>query len=293
MTRARASSRPTTVKPACSRVRSPPSASAGAASSAIRASSPRARPNWLIASAAPHRRASARTWHGRPGYLRRCHGPGWALVGDAGYFKDPHQRPRPDATRSATPSCSPGPSSTGSTRARVGARRGTRPTTRRRATGSASPCSTSSTASPATSGTTPRSPSCCCSSAPPLADEVEALAALETGGRRDVRPDPARRLGPSRRRGLPVGRAHGRVPSPRRPRRRRDRDARRARHERSGDLAAGAPRGAAHIGAAQQPRRPRGRRAPPAGLRGRHAAHSTTAPMSSPGTSPPSTRTSS
>ena len=24
-----------------------------------------------------------------PGYLRRCWGPGWALVGDAGYFKDP------------------------------------------------------------------------------------------------------------------------------------------------------------------------------------------------------------
>lgn len=26
---------------------------------------------------------------GRPGFLRQCHGPGWALVGDAGYFKDP------------------------------------------------------------------------------------------------------------------------------------------------------------------------------------------------------------
>ena len=25
-------------------------------------------------------------WHG---HLRRAHGPGWALVGDAGYFKDP------------------------------------------------------------------------------------------------------------------------------------------------------------------------------------------------------------
>ena len=24
-----------------------------------------------------------------PGYLRRAAGPGWALVGDAGYFKDP------------------------------------------------------------------------------------------------------------------------------------------------------------------------------------------------------------
>jgi flavin-dependent dehydrogenase len=26
---------------------------------------------------------------GQPGFFRRAHGPGWALVGDAGYFKDP------------------------------------------------------------------------------------------------------------------------------------------------------------------------------------------------------------
>lgn len=32
---------------------------------------------------------ATRTWPGRPGFLRRAHGPGWALVGDAGYFKDP------------------------------------------------------------------------------------------------------------------------------------------------------------------------------------------------------------
>jgi flavin-dependent dehydrogenase len=30
-----------------------------------------------------------RTFPGRPGHLRRAHGPGWALVGDAGFFKDP------------------------------------------------------------------------------------------------------------------------------------------------------------------------------------------------------------
>lgn len=30
-----------------------------------------------------------RRFHGAPGHLRQCHGPGWALVGDAGYFKDP------------------------------------------------------------------------------------------------------------------------------------------------------------------------------------------------------------
>lgn len=30
-----------------------------------------------------------RTWAGKPGYMRRAHGAGWALVGDAAYFKDP------------------------------------------------------------------------------------------------------------------------------------------------------------------------------------------------------------
>ena len=30
-----------------------------------------------------------RGFAGGAGYLRQCHGPGWALVGDAGYFKDP------------------------------------------------------------------------------------------------------------------------------------------------------------------------------------------------------------
>lgn len=28
-------------------------------------------------------------WHGVPGYVRTAFGPGWALVGDAGYFRDP------------------------------------------------------------------------------------------------------------------------------------------------------------------------------------------------------------
>ncbi|MCZ7677690.1 MAG: NAD(P)/FAD-dependent oxidoreductase [Sandaracinaceae bacterium] len=30
-----------------------------------------------------------RGFPGQPGYLRQAHGPGWALVGDAGYFRDP------------------------------------------------------------------------------------------------------------------------------------------------------------------------------------------------------------
>jgi flavin-dependent dehydrogenase len=28
-------------------------------------------------------------WAGLPGFVRTSHGPGWSLVGDAGYFKDP------------------------------------------------------------------------------------------------------------------------------------------------------------------------------------------------------------
>ena len=52
----------------------------------------------LLASAAPSlvdrvadakRATSLRGWGGVPGYLRRGWGDGWALVGDAGYFKDP------------------------------------------------------------------------------------------------------------------------------------------------------------------------------------------------------------
>jgi flavin-dependent dehydrogenase len=39
------------------------------------------------ASRAPHNRLQA--FRGVPGYLRRSHGPGWALVGDAGFFRDP------------------------------------------------------------------------------------------------------------------------------------------------------------------------------------------------------------
>ena len=40
----------------------------------------------LADAAAP---AGARSFGGRPGHLRQAWGPGWALVGDAGYWKDP------------------------------------------------------------------------------------------------------------------------------------------------------------------------------------------------------------
>ena len=36
-----------------------------------------------------HRSGKVRAFAGAPGFLRRAAGPGWALVGDAGYFKDP------------------------------------------------------------------------------------------------------------------------------------------------------------------------------------------------------------
>ncbi len=40
-----------------------------------------------VAAAAPDGRTYG--WAGVPGFVRRSGGPGWALVGDAGYFKDP------------------------------------------------------------------------------------------------------------------------------------------------------------------------------------------------------------
>ena len=40
-----------------------------------------------LRAAQPPRRAY--TWRGQPGFMRQAHGPGWALVGDAGYYKDP------------------------------------------------------------------------------------------------------------------------------------------------------------------------------------------------------------
>jgi flavin-dependent dehydrogenase len=40
-----------------------------------------------VASAAPDGRMHG--WAGAAGFMRRAWGPGWALVGDAGYFKDP------------------------------------------------------------------------------------------------------------------------------------------------------------------------------------------------------------
>ena len=40
-----------------------------------------------VATAVPDGRLQG--WPAVPGFLRRCYGPGWALVGDAGYYKDP------------------------------------------------------------------------------------------------------------------------------------------------------------------------------------------------------------
>ena len=40
----------------------------------------------LRAAQAP---ARTRTFRGHPGFMRKPWGNGWALVGDAGYFKDP------------------------------------------------------------------------------------------------------------------------------------------------------------------------------------------------------------
>ena len=48
-----------------------------------------AAPSFVDRVAAASPASSLRGWAGARGFLRRCWGPGWALVGDAGYFKDP------------------------------------------------------------------------------------------------------------------------------------------------------------------------------------------------------------
>ena len=113
------------------------------------------------------RRASpppgTRTWPGQPGYIRRSHGPGWALVGDAGYFKDPlSAHGLTDALRDAellARAVSDGLRDDGSLDDAL-------ENYQTNATSSASRCSKSSIASPASSGTTLKSAACCCNSAP-------------------------------------------------------------------------------------------------------------------------------
>jgi 2-polyprenyl-6-methoxyphenol hydroxylase-like FAD-dependent oxidoreductase len=46
-------------------------------------------PDWHARIRAGHQHGPWRGFAGHPGYLRRAWGEGWALVGDAGYFKDP------------------------------------------------------------------------------------------------------------------------------------------------------------------------------------------------------------
>jgi flavin-dependent dehydrogenase len=46
-------------------------------------------PDWHARLRAGHQHGPLRGFAGHPGYLRRAWGDGWALVGDAGYFKDP------------------------------------------------------------------------------------------------------------------------------------------------------------------------------------------------------------
>ena len=46
-------------------------------------------PDIALAMRGEARVGTLRGWSGQPGFLRRATGPGWALVGDAAYFKDP------------------------------------------------------------------------------------------------------------------------------------------------------------------------------------------------------------
>ncbi|HUH07062.1 MAG TPA: NAD(P)/FAD-dependent oxidoreductase [Egibacteraceae bacterium] len=55
----------------------------------FRAGLARVAPDWLARLDAGAQHGPLRAFPGMPGYLRQPAGPGWALVGDAGYFKDP------------------------------------------------------------------------------------------------------------------------------------------------------------------------------------------------------------
>ena len=46
-------------------------------------------PGWPTGSTAPNARRAMHGWGGIPGFVRQSSGPGWALIGDAAYFKDP------------------------------------------------------------------------------------------------------------------------------------------------------------------------------------------------------------
>ena len=112
----------------------------------------------LLAVATGGRLAGARppdrlySWVGRPGFVRQPHGPGWALAGDAGSCLDPlSTHGITDALRDAqclarSLADAGGPAGSGGALDRS-------PTT---ATGSSSHCSTPRTASPATTGISPR-----------------------------------------------------------------------------------------------------------------------------------------
>jgi 2-polyprenyl-6-methoxyphenol hydroxylase-like FAD-dependent oxidoreductase len=109
-----------------------------------------------LATAPPS--GAVRFFRGRPARLRRPHGPGWALVGDAGCWKDRCPLTA-SPTPCATPSCSLPPSSPGRLRdAPPGS-----PWLATRRSGTARPCrcTPSSTASLPTSGTSPRRAGCC------------------------------------------------------------------------------------------------------------------------------------
>ena len=83
---------PTNDGQACVFAAAPPDRGSAAAASAraSRTSSPKPRPTLAAAARRRDRAAGGvRTFAGRPGYIRRPWGPGWALVGDAGYWKDP------------------------------------------------------------------------------------------------------------------------------------------------------------------------------------------------------------
>ena len=62
-------------------------AGAEAAFDSLLAATPTGHPGRRASGSGTH--GELHGWRGMPGFVRRPFGPGWALVGDAGYFKDP------------------------------------------------------------------------------------------------------------------------------------------------------------------------------------------------------------
>ena len=234
--------------------------------------------------------STMRTRRGRRGYIRRACGPGWALVGDAGHFEDPIlAHGLSSALRDAELLARAVTTGFGRDRRSTTHSRDYERTRNRLGV----PLFEVVDRIAGQQWDDAEIARLLLQLGSAMAHEVDALAALEPDVGAMSGPHAPRRLGPPRRRGLPLRWSHAHVPPARRPRGHRHRHARRTRHQRSGVLAAAPPRRSTPHRALQQPRRAWRRRVAPPRLRGRRLRGPRRQPMSSPPTSLTSSPTSS